>query len=161
MMNKQKQQGQAGVIAVIIIVLVLIGGYYLWQRQQNAPMSVDFGNGIGTSPDTNNGDVTPGLPVVVSYTDTGFVPSEVTVKQGETVRFVNNGSRDVWPASAMHPTHEVYPEDVVGQCLGSSFDACRGLKLGESWDFTFNQAGSWGYHDHLGARYAGRVIVTP
>lgn len=99
-------------------------------------------------------------PVVISFTDNGYSPTSVTIKKGQTVRFVNNATVETWPASANHPSHTVYPEKTAGDCLGSAFDACRGLKSGESWDFTFNSIGSWGFHDHLHANKRGTVVVT-
>ena len=65
--------------------------------------------------------------------------------------------RAPWPASAFHPSHSAYPEK--GGCISSAFDACRGLKEGESWSFIFNQVGKWGYHNHLNSRITGVVEV--
>lgn len=99
----------------------------------------------------------PKIERVISYTDFGFSPSPLTILRGETVIFVNESSRDVWPASAMHPTHAVYP--TTGGCLGSTFDACRSLAPGEEWSFTFEIAGSWGYHNHVNPSHFGRIMV--
>ena len=57
----------------------------------------------------------------------------------------------------MHPTHAIYPES--GGCIGSKFDACKGLKEGESWSFTFNEKGTWNYHDHFDVSKFGKIIV--
>ena len=46
---------------------------------------------------------------VVTYTDTGFAPLSVTIKKGTTVTFVNESSRGMWVASAVHPTHQLLP----------------------------------------------------
>jgi plastocyanin len=83
-------------------------------------------------------------------TNDGFTPSQVTIAKGDTVTFVNNGTKPIWPASAPHPTHTNYPE----------FDADRGIAPGSSWSFTFTRVGSWGFHDHLNAQHFGKVIVT-
>ena len=45
----------------------------------------------------------------VTYTDTGYSPKEITVKQGTTVTFVNQSSGGMWTASAIHPTHQLLP----------------------------------------------------
>ena len=97
---------------------------------------------------------------VITFTDAGFEPSQVTIKKGETVRWMNNSGSKVWPASAVHPTHSIYPQKSASDCLGSSFDSCRGLAKGEVWDFTFNNAGTWKFHDHLHASKTGSVTVT-
>lgn len=96
-------------------------------------------------------------PKTVEITSTVFSPISMTIKAGDTLTFVNKDSSFHWPASAVHPTHSVYPES--GGCIGSKFDACKGLAQGESWSFTFNQKGTWGYHDHLNPGLTGTIIV--
>lgn len=87
----------------------------------------------------------------------GFSPKTITIKAGDTITFLNEDANKHWPASAMHPTHNVYPES--GGCIGSKFDACKGLEQGESFSFTFNEKGSWKYHDHLSVSSTGTVVV--
>ena len=93
----------------------------------------------------------------IEITSSGFSPSSLTIKQGDTVAFVNKDSAPHWTASAFHPTHSAYPES--GGCIGSTFDACKGLSQGESWSFTFNEVGEWKYHDHLSSGDTGTIIV--
>lgn len=81
--------------------------------------------------------------------DDRFEPASVTIKKGETVRFVNLSSEDRWPASNVHPTHDIYPE----------FDPAKPISAGGSWSFRFNEAGIWRYHDHLDAPISGVVIA--
>ena len=126
----------------------------------------------GADTDTSAGSVAVGptgasqteavaVPVtVITFTDAGFEPSTVAIKKGQTVRWMNNSSTNTWPASAVHPTHSIYPQKSASDCLGSSFDACRGLAKGETWDFTFNDVGTWKFHDHLHASKTGSVTVT-
>ncbi|MDO8435423.1 MAG: hypothetical protein Q7S89_01955, partial [bacterium] len=95
--------------------------------------------------------------VTITMNDQGFSPANVTLKKGDTIVYKNAGTQPMWPASAIHPTHGAYPEK--GGCLGSTFDACRGVKPGESWSFVFNQIGSWGYHDHLAPAFRGKITV--
>ncbi len=87
--------------------------------------------------------------MTVSITDTGFEPSKVTIPVGTTVVFVNNGQALHWPASGVHPTHEILP----------GFDAKRGLATGDTYSFTFEQKGSWPMHDHLNPRTTGTIVV--
>ena len=95
--------------------------------------------------------------VKVYITPAGFNPETVVVKPGDTVKWVNTDSAPHWPASAMHPTHNDYPEP--GGCIGSKFDACKGLAFGEKYDLIFNITGTWAYHDHLNPTVYGKVIV--
>lgn len=88
----------------------------------------------------------PASEVMVTYSENGFSPASVTVKVGEKVKFVNQGSGGMWVASAMHPTHQLYPE----------FDQ---LSTGNEYTFEFKKAGSWNYHNHVNPSHFGKVIV--
>ncbi|MBI5412927.1 YbhB/YbcL family Raf kinase inhibitor-like protein [Candidatus Peregrinibacteria bacterium] len=94
---------------------------------------------------------------VVEIGADGFSPSILTIKEGETVQFINKDTEPHWPASAVHPTHTAYPE--TGGCIGSKFDACAVLKQNETFNFTFNKIGAWEYHDHLNPGITGKIIV--
>lgn len=86
---------------------------------------------------------------MISMTDMGFVPNSVTVEAGTEVTFVNDGQALHWPASDLHPTHE----------LLAGFDAGQGLNTGESYSYTFKDAGTWKYHDNLFPNLGGEIIV--
>lgn len=90
----------------------------------------------------------PGNHTVVVTFD-GFSPSTITIKQGETISFINKGDDDHWPASDGHPVHDNYPQ----------FDSKRPIRPGGSWTFKFDKVGKWGYHDHLYPGSRGSVIV--
>ncbi|MBI2484383.1 hypothetical protein HYV71_04330 [Candidatus Uhrbacteria bacterium] len=93
----------------------------------------------------------------IEMTNIGFVPQSMIIPAGTTVTFKNVGTNPIWPASAMHPTHAVYPSK--GGCIGSTFDACIGVNPGDTWSFTFYENGSWKYHDHLNPGMTGQIIV--
>ena len=99
----------------------------------------------------------------VTLTSTGFEPSTITIDQGETVKWVNEGSRPMWIGSDRHPTHTNYEGRTVsehcenGEPVSSSvFDQCS---RGESFSFTFEKTGEWGYHNHLASAQTGTVVV--
>lgn len=101
--------------------------------------------------------------VTVTYSNSGYSPSTVTIKQGDFVVFENDNSKMMWTASAVHPTHRVYPDSGIHLCgtqtLVTNFDACRGYASGESWEFKFDTEGTWRYHNHLQANHGGTIIV--
>ncbi len=101
--------------------------------------------------------------VIIKITTDGFEPKEVEISKGTKVTWVNEQSNPSWPASAVHPTHEVYPGSSIKKCgtpeQDKIFDACRGLNQGESWSFIFNEVGEWYYHDHLNPSLKGKIIV--
>jgi len=86
---------------------------------------------------------------VVKFTGTAFEPQTLTIKQGDTVKFENKSSDDFWPASNNHPTHLLYP----------GFDAKKPYLSGESYSFTFEKVGRWGYHNHLDPSIMGVIVV--
>ena len=94
---------------------------------------------------------------LVEITAAGFNPNTLTINEGDTVVFINKEAKSHWPASAVHPTHNVYPES--GGCIGSKFDSCRGLRQGETFTFRFDSKGSWRYHDHLNPGLTGTIEV--
>ncbi|HIG98672.1 TPA: hypothetical protein HA231_04585 [Candidatus Woesearchaeota archaeon] len=100
---------------------------------------------------------------VVEITADGFVPQTVTIKQDEKVIFANKDAAMHWPASAIHPTHKVYPGSDIVKCgtaeQAGIFDACHGLQQGEDFSFAFGEKGSWKYHDHMVEGRYGTVVV--
>ncbi|MBI4033221.1 MAG: cupredoxin domain-containing protein, partial [Candidatus Blackburnbacteria bacterium] len=87
---------------------------------------------------------------VVKMTSRTFEPAEITVDQNATIIFVNQDEIPRWPASNIHPTHELYPE----------FDPKREIKPGETWSFKPKNPGTWKYHDHLNPHIRGIITVT-
>src|SRR3989344_5290729 len=138
------------IVAIIIIAVVILGGYYLLKKtpEQAAQESASQSSVGQTKKEEAN---------VITYTDAGYSPSVLEIKEGETVTFKNGNSQSMWPASAMHPTHQDYP--TTGGCLGSTFDACQGVQPGGNWSFKLDIAGNWKYHDHLSQKCFGAIAV--
>lgn len=171
------------IIAVIVVAVVALGGYFILKGSrpslENAPTTAPISNETSVSssskssviiiqppasqPSSSSQQAVVDKPAVekkehiITYTDNGYAPAALTIKKGETVVFKNQSSRAMWAASAMHPTHRVYP--TTGGCLGSTFDACKGVQTGGSWSFKFDVSGSWKYHDHLTPGDRGEIIV--
>ncbi|HWY79848.1 MAG TPA: cupredoxin domain-containing protein, partial [Candidatus Sulfotelmatobacter sp.] len=86
----------------------------------------------------------------VSYTANGFNPNSITIKVGETVRWTNKNSDNMWVASNPHPSHTDYP----------GFDELKSVPTNGTYSFTFTKVGHWGYHNHLNPSQQGVVVVT-
>jgi plastocyanin len=86
---------------------------------------------------------------IIYISNSGFNPGNLTIETGDTVRFVNNDTKDHWPASDVHPVHAIYP----------AFDPRAAISPGKDWSFTFERVGGWGMHDHLNASVTGKIIV--
>ncbi len=171
------------------LVLILVGGFIFLRQRQSTTLTPELPQLIPQLPtevptppevfptvptETQTSAETPTeTPIstptpttqefVVRITNTGFEPSILEVPKGAKVTFVNESSNPSWPASAVHPTHRVYPGSGIEKCGTPEqeriFDACRGLGKGESWSFVFNEVGEWGYHDHLNPSLRGKIIV--
>ncbi len=90
------------------------------------------------------------LVVEVGYDGQKFNPDTVSIKAGDIVIFRNNSGKDFWPASAPHPTHTAYPE----------FDAKTAIAPKGKFQFKFEKAGQWAYHDHLNPSATGVINVS-
>lgn len=87
--------------------------------------------------------------VSVVLTDQGFEPRDIRISAGTTVTFTTTRHNQFWPASDPHPVHTIYP----------AFDPRRPLDPSESWSFTFDTAGQWGFHDHVRSYFTGTMYV--
>ena len=137
-------------------------GNFIPQEEGGVEEMIVVDEGSGT-PDVDepivDKDVTTVTENIVTYIKQGFNPKTIEISVGDTVTFINESSTGMWIASASHPTHKVYPEKSASDCIGSSVDACKQVVSGESWSFTFNEAGQWFYHNHVRTSDFGSVIV--
>ncbi len=95
-------------------------------------------------------DLTGEQVVTIDMLHLTFEPARVIIAQGTTVTWSNKEDPEHFVNTDPHPSHNALPE------LNS-----RGLLNGETYSFTFDQPGEWGYH--CSAHYpqmVGRVIVV-
>ena len=101
-----------------------------------------------------NRDTAPAAPpqhsARIVLTESGYEPPEVTLFLNGEVTFANETGKPHWPASNLHPTHDIYPE----------FDPLRPLDPGEEWSFTFDRVGTHNYHDHIRSYFRGVIHVV-
>ena len=151
-------------IAIVAIALVVLGGAFYYYNNNGGTYNLAYNipsaqsdNINNTTTNVDNLPATSAKTFTVEITSSGFSPNPVEINGGDTIVFLNKDSSDHWVASAIHPTHTSYPES--GGCIGRKFDSCRRLAAGENFTFTFNQVGSWNYHDHLNPSLTGTVVV--
>lgn len=128
--------------ALVVIVLVAGAGYWFWTTQASDKSSVRT--------ELPGGTEVPEGAHVVTLTKDGFVPSELSIRVGETVAFRSTNGDLFWPASNLHPSHGIYPE----------FDPLGPVQPDNVWSFTFDKPGEWKYHDHLAPYFTGVITVT-
>lgn len=86
---------------------------------------------------------------VVTYDGRAYSVSNLSISVGDTVTWNNESTKSFWPASNVHPTHQILPE----------LDALKPLGAGSEYSFTFTKAGSWSWHDHLHPNLGGTITV--
>lgn len=85
----------------------------------------------------------------LSYSGNTFSPQSLTIKKGDTVRFVNNSDEDMMIVSNPHPEHTDLP----------SLNSEKSLAPGGVYVYTFKNEGTWKYHNHSNPSVTGTVIV--
>lgn len=148
---------------LVVAVIVVGGGFWWWQSTQTAvPVNTGVGTEVPGTGDTS-GTPAPSAPMfaTVTYDGTSFSPASVTIKKGGTVTWNNEGTAEMWVASAQHPNHTIYSgTSRTGHCPDTSktaFDQCAG---GNNYTFKFDKVGTWNYHDHLSSTAFASVTVV-
>ncbi|MDP3999993.1 MAG: cupredoxin domain-containing protein [bacterium] len=132
------------IAAVLILIAVGIGvALFATQRQDEEVIPTS-----AATPTPAETAATEQSGTTVTLTESGFSPDTVTVDAGDSVVFRNASSSPMLIASNPHPQHT----DL--SALNSDT-----VKDGASYTFTFEQAGSWGFHNHLNPSQAGEVTV--
>ncbi len=129
-------------ITIIVIVIVLLGVIAAITKSAN---------NLKMTPGTNQPytSATTETSAMVTYTDNGFSPSTITIKNGQSVTWKNNSSGAMRVASNPHPSHTDLP----------GFDEISLAGPGQSWTYTFAVTGTHGYHNHANPNAGGTIIV--
>lgn len=128
-------------IVWIILILVIggLGTYFLFKTNPQTESPTLSSNNVTDSEKTAS----------ITIESFGFSPATITIKKGTTITWINNDSVNHLVASNPHPVHTDLP----------GFQS-QNLSLGESYSFTFDKVGTFGYHCHLHPSMRGTVIVT-
>ncbi len=167
-------------IITIVVSLVVIAGFVLLLTGRNAA-EVESDEGIAlveqaeviTELETEIESETESEPEIeivvvpqvktVEMSSSGFFPKTLEINVSTKVRFITIDSGSYWPASANHPSHTIYPGSGIDKCGSSEevniFDSCKKISSGEVYEFTFNEIGTWNYHNHFNSGMRGTIIV--
>jgi len=117
-----------------VLAIVVLGGLLL----------VGCGGSAGTTTTSGGGSTTTAAPggSQVTIQNFAFSPAELTVPVGTTVTWTNDDSTN----------HTVTSNDAV-------FESAT-LAAGDTFDFTFTQAGEFPYHCSLHPSMTATIIVT-
>lgn len=125
-------------------------------------LGVLFFGGVYVVSRVSTEDIAPDVPVdsvdqriseeqtyEVVLREDGFDPEELTITAGDTIVFSTTRDTHFWPASNLHPTHDIYP----------AFDPEEPISADATWSFTFEERGIWRMHDHLAPYFTGVITV--
>ncbi len=141
------------IVAIVVAVAIVAGGaYVLVHKSGTKTNSTSSSNTQTTSPTNSQSSGSSGSnqnsAATITYSDSGFSPSTLTVKSGTTVTITNNSSSLLQFDSNPHPAHTDDVELNVGT-----------VSPGKSQTFTVTKTGSFGYHNHLNSGDTGMIIV--
>ena len=141
-------------VGLALLLVVGGGGYYLVAQKGATTGDEVAANWDGLSDDelvaAASKATTPGSTAVV-YTNKGFLPSAVTIKLGQKVRFFNQSGEKLWVMQAPNPG--------AGNAL-PEFDQNNNITKGQAWELTFNKVGTFTYLNNSNPKMMGTVTVT-
>ena len=130
------------IVGVLVVIVVGAGAYWLLRKGGTATVTNDTSDrSLGTTS-------TEPAVATITYSASGFSPSSVTVKSGDTVAIKNASSQSMQFDSDPHPIHTSDPELNVGD-----------VPAGETLTFKVETKGSFGYHNHLNPAQKGALVV--
>lgn len=130
-------------VFAFVVALVLIGvavfGYFYFNPAE-----------LTKSVNKEKVEETSSLEAKVSIDENGFVPQVIKIKKNTKITWVNESNTTHQVASDPHPVHDANQE------LGEG----KTLEPGEEFNVSFEQIGSFSYHDHYNPeKFTGVVIV--
>lgn len=151
----------------IVIVIALVGLiFYVTQNDTAIHANVNTNSSSNSASnsveneilDINKEDMSDhtlsqaGAVTRISIIDSGFVPESMTIEVGDTVTWKNDSRETAYVAPDDDPSHakylEIWDDDGTGE-----------IAPGEEYSFTFIDAGTYTYHNHLNALETGIIIV--
>lgn len=140
-------------ILAIVVVIGIIGAILVFKNKSALAPSLVESMSASVSPNASVIPSSSSSPMsksfIVTFVNGAVDINMLTIKVGDTVKFINNDNIPHWPASGPHPMHTACP----------GFDALRGLTNGESYSFTFNNVEICPFHDHLNTSIHGQITV--
>lgn len=135
----------------IVLAAALFGAYTFISHQKDgsAPERSDTGSGnaaVGAN----------GASSLISYTDTGFSASSLTVSVGTTVTWTNESSRALWIQSDASADSDCPSAGTQG-----ALDECKSVTAGGSYSFTFTEPGTVTYRNREYDHDTGSITVMP
>jgi plastocyanin len=156
-MDSSNKKGRTALVIILIVVILALVWCVATKNKSAEDETATTTTPIATSTDVSlEGDMIDAIIIV--YGTNGFSPETITINKGQTVRWVNQSNMPMWIASTNDATHTGYPGSATSECgTGSSmFNQCV---EGNTFSFTFNETGTWAYHNHSRNSDMGTIVV--
>ena len=139
--------GRIGIIVTGLVASVLVvGGIIVISNKKNDTAPIQ--NTQTTSASDTSTQPATASAATITYSDSGFSPSSISVNSGDTVAIVNTSSSSMQFDSNPHPVHTDDPELNVGM-----------IDAGQTGTVKVVTKGTHGYHNHLNTSQTGTIIV--
>lgn len=93
----------------------------------------------------------PAAPVLVTYTDNGFVPAVVKITRGTSLRFINTSNKALRIAPLVDPAFNTQAY--------RGFEGSTSIKKGDSFEISVSVPGIWGYKNLNAPGPVGVAVV--
>jgi plastocyanin len=140
--ESSKRNPKRLVFVGLLVVAIIATGTVLWKV-----LSSDNGT---VKPSSSTSTEETLSQAAVNITEDGFSPATLKIKKGTTVTWTNQDDVPHQVASDPHPTHEGL----------AGLDSEEPLTKADAYNFTFETAGTFTYHDHLNfSIFQGTIVV--
>lgn len=140
------------VIASVGVLVLIVGGWFLTRPKQTMAPEVTTQTTQTPVSTESASTASDGAMMteakMVSITDAGFSPKNITVKVGDSISWTNDDSANHTVSSDPHPAHTLYPFLNLGM-----------IKPAETKSVVLEKAGKYTYHDHLNPSNTGSITV--
>jgi plastocyanin len=140
--GSKKRLVVAGIV-VLVLITAAVTATMLWHND-NKNYSAKKSTGTAGS-ELPSGQV--------NVTDKGFTPSTLKIKVGQSVTWVNLSGQ----------AHRITEDPYTAATAPHGLDSQEPIANGESYTYTFDEAGTYTYHDHLNPTdntFHGTIEVT-
>lgn len=132
------------IFGAVLLLIAIAGAAFLIQHDR----------ALAPAPQSSSGTVdTNGQSTIITYTDAGFSPPNVTVSPGTTVTWSNQSSRKLWVVDASL--------NVDGCVQGNgALNECAAISAGGTYSYTVPATGTITYSNREHREDTGTITVS-
>lgn len=153
--NYGKKPAWFWIMIYLFIGGAIYAGYYYYSSGKTGYQTQDSMGFASPTPSSAVEAVNPAMieetqlkEYKVEITTAGYSPAVLSISVGDTVTWTYTGDKSSNVSSDPHPEHTDYSPLNLGM-----------FKAGATQSLTFDQPGTYGYHNHFNASQVGTIIV--